>query len=460
MKSSLKSILNIPFLFCLGMLLFNDFYLKAEFHNWFTGKLSDFCGLAVFVMFWAAVFPSQKREIYFSTALVFVFWKSPFSQSFIDFFSHNIYSIHRVVDFSDLIALVVLPILYFWNIQQKFRLHPIPIALVTLFSFCATSYMQPHIEFDHVQYLLFNTDMSVDINKSSGGITCINQDSLFIVKIEGIDIDEEPKLNDRFFQSKILKNLDLHFLRIHEGGIYSNENYNHFSDQRDSLSIHGYTFVTLKLDSCTEYLNFYGTRLHGVFQRYSNSNKLIIDGRYKNGIEDSIWTYYGLNQSLQSKKHFINGEVVKEEIYIDSILKSENDIEVRQDVITTKRFVLAFLGVLICLALVLIINNKKDEFSESFELKIWQKIGWLILAPFLVVIVVNILLAMVPNPNEVFFILFFVEVFYVYIITMFLFFIIIFIIKLRKRYDLILFVLLFSLVKIFIGEFVYLNEII
>jgi hypothetical protein len=54
--------------------------------------------------------PDKKRLVYFLTALFFAIWKSPYSQLFIDFFCQNLYTINRVVDETDLIALAVLPV--------------------------------------------------------------------------------------------------------------------------------------------------------------------------------------------------------------------------------------------------------------------------------------------------------------------------------------------------------------
>jgi hypothetical protein len=82
-------------------LLLKRLLSQAEYHNWLTGKLSDFCGLFVFATFWSALFPSRKLTVYFSTALLFPYWKSPYSQSFLNFFSQNFYHVERVVDVTD-----------------------------------------------------------------------------------------------------------------------------------------------------------------------------------------------------------------------------------------------------------------------------------------------------------------------------------------------------------------------
>src|SRR5688500_1726731 len=115
MKEKLRSLDNIHFVGCLAILLLNDFYLKAEYHNWLTGKLSDFCGLFVFASFWAALLPARRGTVCISTALLFVFWKSPYSQTFIDIFSQYLYAIDRVVDITDLIALPVLLVAFSHN---------------------------------------------------------------------------------------------------------------------------------------------------------------------------------------------------------------------------------------------------------------------------------------------------------------------------------------------------------
>lgn len=42
-----KTVLSWPFLVCLGVLLANDWWLKAAYPNAITGKLSDLSGVAV-----------------------------------------------------------------------------------------------------------------------------------------------------------------------------------------------------------------------------------------------------------------------------------------------------------------------------------------------------------------------------------------------------------------------------
>jgi hypothetical protein len=142
---NLQILASPGFLIGLVLLLSNDLVFKEQFHNGFTGKLSDFAGLFVFSLFWIAFFPRYKTLICVSTAVLFVFWKSSYSQFLIEGWnSFPFFGIQRAVDHSDLWALLVLPLSYFYcNIS--FAVH-VPhrfiyvIALISLVAFTATSY--------------------------------------------------------------------------------------------------------------------------------------------------------------------------------------------------------------------------------------------------------------------------------------------------------------------------------
>jgi hypothetical protein len=99
-----------PFLAALAMLLLNDFWLKAQFPGLVTGKLSDVAGIVMIALPLHALLPHQARAIYLGMAATFLWWKSPLSESFIAFANDVLpYTIGRVVDYSDLLALLVLP---------------------------------------------------------------------------------------------------------------------------------------------------------------------------------------------------------------------------------------------------------------------------------------------------------------------------------------------------------------
>ena len=144
-KNTYSILISPGFLVGLGLLLLNDFLLKATFHNWFTGKLSDFAGLFIFPLFFTAFFPARKKWIYVVTAIGFVFWKSEFSQTFIALWNmQSYYHIDRVVDYTDLFALLVLPPSFLYAKQSQSReVKPLLVyvsCVVAVFAFAATSF--------------------------------------------------------------------------------------------------------------------------------------------------------------------------------------------------------------------------------------------------------------------------------------------------------------------------------
>lgn len=133
-------------------MLINDFFLKALFHNFLTGKLSDFAGLFVFSLFWTAFFPKRKFLIFSLITVFFTFWKSPFSSGFIDAWnSIGLFGIGRTIDFTDLIAFSVLPLAWIYSEKSEPILLPkfsqnfalTAIALISVFAFTATSPAKP-----------------------------------------------------------------------------------------------------------------------------------------------------------------------------------------------------------------------------------------------------------------------------------------------------------------------------
>ncbi|MCZ2444296.1 MAG: hypothetical protein LC101_11040 [Flavobacteriales bacterium] len=130
MKYNPKLFTSYGFIIGLCLLLGNDLILKPLWGNWLTGKLSDFAGLFVFTLFWIAFLPRFKKIITVCTGLLFICWKSPYSQSCIDFWNTlPLFAIHRVVDYTDLLALIILPLAFYYerNIEKirSFKLSPV-----------------------------------------------------------------------------------------------------------------------------------------------------------------------------------------------------------------------------------------------------------------------------------------------------------------------------------------------
>ena len=144
MTRDLKILTTYWFLAGLILLLLNDFVLKGLHGNWLTGKLSDFAGLFIFPLFWAALLPKHKNKIYWLAGLFFIYWKSQYSQTLIDAWNGlSPLTISRVIDHSDLIALTILPFAYYIEtIKEKlqtFRLTPLIPLIISVFAFIATS---------------------------------------------------------------------------------------------------------------------------------------------------------------------------------------------------------------------------------------------------------------------------------------------------------------------------------
>lgn len=134
------------FITALLVLLANDFCFKPVFANVLTGKLSDFAGLFIFPVFWAFFGPRYIKSIFVLTALCFVYWKSPFSQPFINAFNALMpFNIGRTVDYTDLLALAVLPLSYRYFFQctvPSKKINPAFVLSLCAFAFMATSYRQ------------------------------------------------------------------------------------------------------------------------------------------------------------------------------------------------------------------------------------------------------------------------------------------------------------------------------
>lgn len=460
MLNKLKTINNIPFLICLIGLLINDFYLKNAYHNWLTGKLSDFCGLFVFMLFWTAFFPRQKRIIYFSTALLFVFWKSPYVQSFIDFFSQYFYTIHRVIDITDLIALLVLPIAYNYHPKDwtKLKFTPIPLILLSIFAFCATSMPPPTQRFEQPQYLLFKAGIIPFIDNQHWNEYKIHKiDSFLLIAIKEIHIERTPNLSDEYHKVKILEALDLYFLRE------ATENYRQdlstYKSLRDSLMIPDETSITLQLDEYKDKLLFKNARLNGVFERLTKDNELLIEGAFINGIESGTWTYFAPDDEIVIKKIFKNGELTKASHFKNSKIILEQAFNTRGEIIRNKYFQLVFIALLISFLITQIITNyKKFRQKEVILSSLFLTLGGIIILPLLSFILAKMVSSIIPNTYTALFFNIIPETLIVYIIGI-PFFVIFYFFLRKNKWDFLFYILLFVLGIVFVEEFIYLQNI-
>jgi len=172
---NLKIFTTYWFLTGLLILLLNDFFFKEHYGNWLTGKLSDFSGLFIFPLFWTAIFPGHKNKIFWLTGLMFAYFKSPFSQAFIDNWnSIGLLSISRTVDYSDLCALIILPVAFSFESSSdshpKISLNPIIPLTIATFAFLATNSLPTTCFQDSAIYYVkhYSRDSLISDLKASG----------------------------------------------------------------------------------------------------------------------------------------------------------------------------------------------------------------------------------------------------------------------------------------------------
>lgn len=154
-------------LFCL---LTNDFIFKYQFGGFLTGKLSDIAGLFIFPFFWSVFFARNKFVIYLLTVFIFTIWKTPLSTDLINWTNQTLGTeFSRVIDYSDLMALGILPLSYRHlqrietrvSTQYNFRLVPFLISGVSLFAFVATSLPRKEVKKD----LFIGQSYLIDLTK-------------------------------------------------------------------------------------------------------------------------------------------------------------------------------------------------------------------------------------------------------------------------------------------------------
>ena len=141
----------------LFLLVLNDHVLKSAFPGFVTGKLSDFAGVFAFAAFFASAMPRRAAAICVATGALFIWWKSPLSQAVV-----NALGVSRVVDWTDLAALIVLPFAYRMAVRKPIEWRP-SIVWVSLFAFAATSPAQRSVRLAHNDALNhYQTRMAID----------------------------------------------------------------------------------------------------------------------------------------------------------------------------------------------------------------------------------------------------------------------------------------------------------
>ena len=142
-KINKEIIISKGFLLALFILILNDYVLKATFSNFITGKLSDFSGVFLFVLFLSSISSFSAKTIGWATIVIFAYWKSSLSTPLINFWNLYFPDIARVVDYYDYAALIMVPLALFYlrNIQKKDdkKLLFLPVLLIATFAITGTS---------------------------------------------------------------------------------------------------------------------------------------------------------------------------------------------------------------------------------------------------------------------------------------------------------------------------------
>ncbi len=145
-----------PVLVSLCLLLLNDFYLKATYGNWITGKLSDFAGIFLVAMLGYILWPQRKDVVSLAVIAFFIYWKSALSEPFLMLLNTwGPPGFGRVVDYTDLMALSMVFIAWYVastgervpprNTTLR-RVMAVPVVALCLFSMVATSRMSTGIQ--------------------------------------------------------------------------------------------------------------------------------------------------------------------------------------------------------------------------------------------------------------------------------------------------------------------------
>lgn len=208
-----RSFLSV-FTIALAALLFNDLYFKQAYHNTLTGKLSDFAGLLVFPWFWSLYFSKKTEQIYVATTLLFIFWKTEYSQPlFNEIGSVFGFTFTRTIDLTDLIALLILPFSYLLFKRSKHEAKHLKntlkhsLSVVCIFAFVATSapelVVEPNFE--------YNASYTINCSKEVLLTTKMQSRSTKLTQAELLQLDE---FTAEAFGNSLTYNFDVRMVQL------------------------------------------------------------------------------------------------------------------------------------------------------------------------------------------------------------------------------------------------------
>lgn len=341
MANSQFRILNSPLFLCsVGLLALNDWYLKATFHNALTGKISDFAGLFAFTVFIIVWLPRYREIIAWIVALAFVWWKSPFSEDLIAWWSNYCFPIHRVVDETDLMALFVIPFALWYSNNYKSSLQQFPkfklyfISVCTCIVFMATSATK-NIEFLAIP-ALYIVPTSVSTNdcekhkeyprKMGWYYNAIMIDSCYSLwAYHGYSYSADaPKLRGDYEINLALDSLAKHCMQFTKAekclSHYQIDSVTHQRiNQTDSLGNKQGVWKILDgiQGNIVCWLNYKNDQLHGyckVPYSYEAGEEAplvgLAEGKFMHGKPEGWWNFTAEGK-LKKQHYYINGEVTQ-----------------------------------------------------------------------------------------------------------------------------------------------------
>lgn len=348
-RCNISLLLSPLFLFSLFVLGLNDWVLKATFHNFLTGKLSDFAGLFALAIFILAWLPIQKQHyqqgVLWAIALFFSWWKSPFSADFITWWSSCIFPIHRVIDITDLFALIVLPFAAYYSTNYKAiylpKISHYFVSFVACMLFMATSYN----DWTDVKIpkLYIVTNKIIDSLKTTDSLTYIYKfepDYSSEITVFAIDsmlscirlnhINKKSILHDDYEQNVIIAEfenqkikpfLDKQKLPCNYFQLDSNQQKINQTDPKGRKQGNWKFF-----DGNFSYnVTYKDDILNGNYIITKNYTDTIMKGQFVNNVVEGMWSFYDRTAIVREKRLYEQGETRK--IFVD---KEETNVDTRQ----------------------------------------------------------------------------------------------------------------------------------
>lgn len=207
---------RLAYLAALIVLILNDHVLKDAYPGVVSGKLSDFAGVFLLATLLAVLFPRAIACVI--AGALFVGWKSPFSEPLI-----AVLGMTRVIDWTDLSALVMLPFAYRASTPAPLSkpAHAL-IAVLSIVAFAATSPARYDIEIAETEELGdFATGQTLDELRArqqqcGAEISESSEGTIFTMSWDGFNLLFPNPTADAFANVTVVDGqAHLRFTRIH-----------------------------------------------------------------------------------------------------------------------------------------------------------------------------------------------------------------------------------------------------